>query len=51
MALVSWHVWKERNARCFRGSLVSVQELLLIKDEGDRWIQAGAKGLGSLVGR
>jgi hypothetical protein len=37
--LVSWHVWRERNARCFHGSLASVQEqLLLIKDEGDRWI-------------
>jgi hypothetical protein len=50
--LVSWQVWKERNARCFRGSSASVAELLqLIKDEGDRWIQAGALGLGSLVGR
>jgi len=51
-ALVSWHVWKERNARCFRGAAASATELMqLIKDEGDQWIQAGAKGLGSLVRR
>jgi hypothetical protein len=45
-ALVSWTIWKERNARCFRQSSATIAELLqLIKDEADRWIQAGAPGL------
>jgi hypothetical protein len=45
-ALVSWQVWKERNARCFRQAPSSMNELLqIIKAEADRWIEAGAKGL------
>lgn len=48
VALVSWHVWKERNARCFRASATSVPNLLqVIHDEGQRWIQAGACRLGA----
>jgi hypothetical protein len=51
-ALVSWQVWKECNARCFRGSTTTVAELLqIIKDEGNRWVDAGASGLGDLAGR
>lgn len=37
----SWQVWKERNARCFRDSTASINDLLLvIKAEADRWIMA-----------
>ena len=44
--LVSWQIWKERNARCFRDSTATINDLLqLIKDEADRWIEAGAGGL------
>jgi hypothetical protein len=51
-ALVSWQVWKECNARCFRGSTTTVAELLqIIKDEGNRWVDAGASGLGDLTRR
>ena len=49
-ALVSWQMWKERNARCFRESTSTVTELLqVIKAEADRWIQAGASGLSALA--
>ena len=49
-ALVSWQVWKERNARCFRGQSASFSDLLqLIKAEADCWIQAGAGDLGSMA--
>lgn len=42
--------WKERNARCFRETPSTIGELLArIKDEADRWILAGANGLGCLV--
>jgi hypothetical protein len=48
-ALVSWQLWKERNARCFRESAAPAAELLLvIKAQADLWVQAGAKRLGSL---
>ena len=49
-ALVSWHLWKERNARCFRESTSTVDDLLhIIKAEADHWIQAGADGLRALA--
>lgn len=49
-ALASWQIWKERNARCFRGQSASVSELLqLIKAEADRWIQVGVGGLGAMA--
>ena len=49
-ALVSWQVWKERNARCFRDASATIVELLqLIKMEADRWIEAGAAGLAELA--
>jgi hypothetical protein len=35
-ALVAWEIWKERNARCFRGSPATVGQLLsTIKISGD----------------
>ncbi|KAG0512495.1 hypothetical protein BDA96_10G018800 [Sorghum bicolor] len=49
-ALVSWHVWKERNARCFRDASATINDLLqLITMEADRWINAGATGLAVLA--
>lgn len=48
-ALAAWHIWKERNARLFRGKEEQVQQLLMvIKQEADLWIQAGARRLASL---
>lgn len=49
-ALVCWLIWKERNARCFRDSTSSVNEVLqLVKAEADRWIEVGARGLEALA--
>jgi hypothetical protein len=49
-ALTCWHLWKERNARCFRETSTSITDLLqIIKAEGDRWAEAGAKGLRELA--
>ena len=30
-ALVAWELWKERNARCFRGTATQLQQLLAIR--------------------
>jgi len=36
-ALISWEVWKERNARCFRDSAATTNELLqIIKAQADQ---------------
>lgn len=44
-ALISWEIWKERNARSFRDSAATMTELLqVIKAIADRWIEAGAVG-------
>ncbi|KXG34346.1 hypothetical protein SORBI_3002G026000, partial [Sorghum bicolor] len=49
-ALVSWQVWKERDARCFPEATSPIAELLLvIKLEADRWIEADAGGLRALA--
>jgi hypothetical protein len=48
--LISWQIWKERNARCFRESAASISDLLLlIKAEADSWIEAGGGALGDLA--
>ncbi|KAG2541988.1 hypothetical protein PVAP13_9NG670114 [Panicum virgatum] len=50
-APVAWHIWKERNARLFRGDSLDHQQLLRkIKTDADMWVAAGAKSLGSLLG-
>ena len=48
--LVSWEVWKQRNARCFRdAALQPIEELIpIIQAEADRWMEAGAAGMASL---
>jgi len=49
-SLVSWQVWKECNARCFRNATALIGELLqIIEAEAERWIQAGASGLEELT--
>jgi hypothetical protein len=40
--LVSWEVWKERNARIFRNEVSTVATIAKrIHDEGSLWIEAG----------
>jgi len=51
-ALVSWTIWKEKNARCFQDAYTTVSQLMpVIKAETDTWIQAGAHGLEYLATR
>ena len=47
--LIAWQLWKEHNARIFRGvALQPSMVLRLIQLEGENWIAAGAKNLGRL---
>jgi len=49
-ALVSWQVWKGRNAQLFHGETSMINQVLLkICQEGELWIEAGATKLGCLV--
>ena len=52
-ALVAWEIWKERNARLFRGAVTQPMQLMeaSIRHQAELWVQAGAKGLGSLLQR
>ena len=44
--LVSWMIWKERNARVFNGTQQSLSQLVQgILEEGSNWIRAGASKL------
>ena len=48
--LITWELWKERNARVFNNKFTMPSALLdKIKDEGKNWILAGAKHFGELV--
>lgn len=49
-ALVSWQLWKERNARCFRDAASPINDLLqIIRAQADMWIQGGVAGLKALA--
>ncbi|TVU15734.1 hypothetical protein EJB05_39272, partial [Eragrostis curvula] len=50
--LTVWAIWKERNSRTFQGKFKEISRVVdEIKDDASNWIMAGAKELGSLVGR
>ena len=50
--LITWEVWKERNARIFNRQETSVTMLLeKIKAEANLWIVAGAKALRDVIVR
>ena len=49
-ALTAWEIWKERNARVFRRDSLTVHQLaMVIKQQGELWIDAGARKLSCLV--
>jgi hypothetical protein len=50
--LTSWELWKERNARLFRGRHSSMIEFLqVIKVQAELWVAAGAEDLRSIASR
>ena len=50
--LVSWEIWKERNARVFRSSATPTAVVVRnIKEEVRLWVMAGAKNLGVVMPR
>lgn len=52
LMLISWELWKERNARVFRN--VSSPSTILVEkimNEATLWALAGAKGLGVILHR
>jgi hypothetical protein len=52
LALIAWELWKERNARCFRGANTQLSAVKdTIRGQAELWISAGAKNLGRLVQR
>ena len=49
--LISWEIWKERNARVFNNKFTMPSILFQrIKTEGRIWILAGAKNLAEIIG-
>jgi hypothetical protein len=51
-ALISWELWKERNACCFRRAATQLNAVKdQIKQQAELWVMAGNKHLGSLVQR
>jgi hypothetical protein len=50
--LVSWEIWKERNAHVFRNNASTLSMLVTkIKDEATIWSLAGAKALSVVMSR
>jgi hypothetical protein len=48
--LISWCLWKERNAHVFNGATSVVSQLAVeVKLEGDRWIGAGFSALSTFL--
>ena len=48
--LITWEIWKERNARIFTNKFTMPSMLFQhIKDEGKNWILAGAKKLAEVT--
>ncbi|WVZ83679.1 hypothetical protein U9M48_030804 [Paspalum notatum var. saurae] len=47
--IVAWTVWKERNARCFRGDVALVDSAVsVVVSTASEWVRAGASVLGAL---
>jgi hypothetical protein len=47
--LITWEIWKERNARVFNNKSSMASALLQrIKDESENWIMAGTKHLADI---
>ena len=52
LMLVSWELWKERNARVFHNTVTPSTIIVRnIKDEINMWEVAGAKHLGFVMPR
>ncbi|KAM3244770.1 hypothetical protein ACQJBY_056229 [Aegilops geniculata] len=52
MLLISWEIWKERNARVFRSTAIPVGVLVTrVKAEASLWCLAGAKYLCNIMPR
>jgi hypothetical protein len=50
LMLISWEVWKERNARVFRHHISATNVIIAkIKDEARAWCLAGAKNLCNII--
>jgi hypothetical protein len=50
--LISWEIWKERNARVFRNKASTTDMVITkIKDEVAMWSMAGAKALSNVIPR
>ncbi|OQU81847.1 hypothetical protein SORBI_3006G129532 [Sorghum bicolor] len=50
VVLVSWSLWKERNARTFDNtSCTPPQTLAKIKEEANAWLAAGFRGLAAFA--
>ena len=50
--LISWEIWKERNARIFdRKEATSDNVFFKVRDDLGSWVLAGAKDLATLAGR
>ena len=48
--LVTWEIWKHRNARVFEGVLPNVKSLLhAVANEGILWYTAGASALKEML--
>jgi hypothetical protein len=51
ITLITWVIWKERNARVFNNKAYLVTTLMeKIKDEGKDWIMTGANCQAEIVG-